>query len=1137
MPIHERIVRVFVSSTFHDMQVERDALVKRVFPELRLRCRSRQVEFIGVDLRWGITEEQSARGEVLPVCFAEIERCRPYFVALLGDRYGSSLDSISDAVLHRYSWVGSFRERSVTELEIRHAVIMTSHPVQRALFYFRTPGTTTKGLSARKKGCKEIASHAQQALKDDIRASGYPVRENCDSPEMLEKLILEDLWQAICDDFPEQLPVPVLEQRRTEHEAFAAARRRNYIARKKDFTRLDTCALGAGQPLAITGEAGGGKSALLANWIARFRAQHPDIPVVAHFTGASQEAAEPVALLRRLTEELSAIAGTTSETPAAWHSLTAGFPDQLAAAASKGPFVLVLDGLDQLSDAHNAPDLGWLPRHIPPNVRLIVSTLEGRALKAVSERGWPVMSLGPLLPGQRRRLITKYLKHHGRALSPSSVARITTDQKSANPLYLTVFMEELMVFGYYDRLSERIEHYLKAADTVELYELMLERIESDCDGVRPALTGDALGLLWASRGGLRENEIRDCLGTRKTPLPMAHWSPLFLALGEALIVREGRLTFFHDHLRRAVERRYLATTAKQRRMHSRLAMYFGKVEEVDRHLEEWPYQLFRSGARERLADCITTPEVFEALGADARLYELDRYWMALATRFDLVRACAEALARLVRDAAAPARVARYAQEVGRYLSHRGEFAAAETWLNDAGHRFEQAGEQHRAEHADLLRHLGTFLMHSGRAADAEPVLTQAVALLDDVFGAEFALSAVTLSLLAEVRRSLGQYQQSKADYQAALPRLEIALGPGHIHIATVRSNLAGLLLETGDFAGAEEMYRQSVAETERVLGPNHVQTAHILNNLASTLVHAGRPAEAEPLHRRAIEILTESVGPDNPYTLTTKATWAYALQALGRYQEAETVTRDVLAQRERLHGIDHPEVATTREYLAGLLAARGEYAEAEKIYLATLPALEATFGPAHRVTADCMIALAQLYHTQGKYPEAEPYYHKAIAAFDAHLGAAHLRTVNARMSLAHLLGSRGAVEEAATMYHQTMQTLEVTNNIRNAVYANCVIGYGIVLRKLGKLVEAESAIKRAIALYEELLGTEHAQTCIGLKTLADLYTEQDRLAEAETLLMRALDILEKALGPDHPHTISIAREPLERIRKRIAEKG
>lgn len=50
-PSHQRLVRVFVSSTFRDMHAERDELVKFVFPELRRRCRERAVEFVEVDLR------------------------------------------------------------------------------------------------------------------------------------------------------------------------------------------------------------------------------------------------------------------------------------------------------------------------------------------------------------------------------------------------------------------------------------------------------------------------------------------------------------------------------------------------------------------------------------------------------------------------------------------------------------------------------------------------------------------------------------------------------------------------------------------------------------------------------------------------------------------------------------------------------------------------------------------------------------------------------------------------------------------------------------------------------------------------------------------------------------------------------
>ncbi len=83
-----RVVRVFISSTFRDFGVERDLLMKRVFPELRRRARSRFVEVIGVDLRWGITEEESQKGDTLPICLREIERSRPYFIGLLGERYG-----------------------------------------------------------------------------------------------------------------------------------------------------------------------------------------------------------------------------------------------------------------------------------------------------------------------------------------------------------------------------------------------------------------------------------------------------------------------------------------------------------------------------------------------------------------------------------------------------------------------------------------------------------------------------------------------------------------------------------------------------------------------------------------------------------------------------------------------------------------------------------------------------------------------------------------------------------------------------------------------------------------------------------------------------------------------------------------
>ena len=86
-PPRKREVRVFISSTFRDLQEEREELVKRVFPRLRRLCEDRGVAWREVDLRWGVTEERAERGEVLPVCLTEIDRCRPYFIGILAERY------------------------------------------------------------------------------------------------------------------------------------------------------------------------------------------------------------------------------------------------------------------------------------------------------------------------------------------------------------------------------------------------------------------------------------------------------------------------------------------------------------------------------------------------------------------------------------------------------------------------------------------------------------------------------------------------------------------------------------------------------------------------------------------------------------------------------------------------------------------------------------------------------------------------------------------------------------------------------------------------------------------------------------------------------------------------------------------
>jgi WD40 repeat protein len=88
-----RTFRVFLSSTFNDFQLEREAFRQRVVPELRNLCRRNGADFQSVDLRWSISEEAGQGQRTMQICLAEVRRClsvtpRPNFVLLLGDRYG-----------------------------------------------------------------------------------------------------------------------------------------------------------------------------------------------------------------------------------------------------------------------------------------------------------------------------------------------------------------------------------------------------------------------------------------------------------------------------------------------------------------------------------------------------------------------------------------------------------------------------------------------------------------------------------------------------------------------------------------------------------------------------------------------------------------------------------------------------------------------------------------------------------------------------------------------------------------------------------------------------------------------------------------------------------------------------------------
>jgi hypothetical protein len=511
----KRVIRVFISSTFRDMMRERDLLVKQVFPELRRKCAKRFVTFTEVDLRWGITEEQSAEGQVLPLCLAEIERSRPYFLGLLGERYGWIPDSIRPEVVEREPWLKEhLHDRtSVTELEILHGVLNNPKMTGYAFFYFRDPAylddpslteSERRDLAERnipaeieKYGEAEAARRTEErkaklaALKQRIRDSGHPLVEPYANPEVLAEIVRKQFNDLIDSLYPEDQTPDPLTQERLSHEAhaknklFGCIERPVHMKALTDFAdRADT----GGQGLVLTGESGGGKTALLAAW-AR---ENPDDFLFQHYFGATPESASPEGFLHRLMGELKSRFGIHEEIPSDPEKLRDALPVWLAMTPRDVRIALVLDGLNQVQGGDADRRLRFLPRQFPPQVTVLASALPGPALDALRERGWTEYELPKATEEEADAMVAEYLRQigrfvdtEGRPIKTPLHDQIVAAPGSRNPLFLRTVLEELRQFGSFEKLPDRVAHYLEAADPKELFLRVIRRWQEDFDGRDP----------------------------------------------------------------------------------------------------------------------------------------------------------------------------------------------------------------------------------------------------------------------------------------------------------------------------------------------------------------------------------------------------------------------------------------------------------------------------------------------------------------------------------------------------------------------------------------------------------------------------------------------------------------------------
>jgi len=604
MPAEWKTVRVFISSTFRDMHAERDHLVKVVFPALRERLERHRIHLDDIDLRWGVTRDQAENDQVLALCLAEIERCKPYFLGLLGERYGWTPVTLPPDALARFPWIADAGGRSVTELEVLHGVLNTPTLCGRAFFYLRDPASLAavpEPIRCRVYAETDPDLAARLAdLKGRIRASGrpvmdpYPARWDArahDRPsrsdgrlvglEAFGERVRDQLWEAIRaeHDLPDAPAVPTagdpLAEEADSHERFMESRLRVHVPRGPLSDALLAFAAG-GDAVAclVTGPAGSGKSACLARFVADHRRTHPETLVVPHFVGAGPRSTDLRDVLRRLCHVFKARFGFPDDVPDEAAQLAVAFREFVGRVPADARALVVIDALDQLDETDRARELSWLPAAFPPHVKVVVSCVSDPgdtepALAALGRRELRRVRVPTLTDAEQRRIIREVPSLSAKTLDEGQVRLLASNPAAANPLFLLVALEELRGFAPYERLDERIAAFPRDGDAVTaLFGQVIDRLAEEFD---PRLVERVLTSLAAARRGLSERELQDLVAG------LDGAGDLFAVLRQLrpyLLRRAGLIDFYHRNLFKAVRERYLAAPEQRRQAHARLAGYF-----------------------------------------------------------------------------------------------------------------------------------------------------------------------------------------------------------------------------------------------------------------------------------------------------------------------------------------------------------------------------------------------------------------------------------------------------------------------------------------------------------------------------------------------------------------------------------
>jgi len=914
-------VRVFLSSTFQDMMPEREYLIKQIFPKLKKLCRSKGIDFTEVDLRWGITETDAEQGKVIEICLNEIDKSRPFFIGMIGKRYGWIPPYENSAgfkrMLENYNWIGKDIEDglSVTEMEVQYGALRNPAMKGNAFFYIRDDSIAPEDPDFNKKNDSDL--HRKLVLlKENLREQTIFPTIDYNSIEQLGDAIFDDLKQAIFGDEKKSKKLTEIDKVREKQLNFAKSFTEFYIPDDKINKKMNHFLSGwptvfnflfsHTNKLVLFGKAGNGKTALLANSIKKYYIDEEQIPLFFHFVEADEDHKKSGEIVKRIIDEINLLSPTSIYLKDIDFQNPAAILEKVFISVKK-KIVIVIDGLEKIKSHNFFSSLNWIPKNIPSNVKLLFSTNNKAILDSLKKIGFESFELNSLSKKQREDFITSYLDKFGKKLPPHIVNKIINDDISHHPYSLLLLLDELRIFGVFEELNDFIDNYLEARDAKELFIKLFERMEGDYEDEIKGLVGKILSIIALTNKGLTESEIIEL--TKSAPM---FWSPIYHSVEHFLYRNIGRLSIRDEDFLAAVKEKYLTDEIQVKKIHRSMADYFQSSGDKDRIFDELSYHLYEVNAFEELKNHLADIEIFmlfARLNPDA----LNKYLGELRSNFDLIKTFKDSILDYEQKPGVHSLdIASVADKIGTLVSQD-----AEDIVFFKEKSFQMIEKEYGENHIETAKPLSSLIDALIRLQDTEKFekySLKAFTLIGECEIRDMRFVSL-LSTMFQISKLMEEYEQAEVFVREEIALLETIWGGENLAMVDPYVKWAELLKTKGEFEDAITYCEKAIDIVERFGGSNHFSMFIPLDMIVEIYREQKMFDAALETVEFSIAAKIKSLGKNHLGVITSKVMKAGLLFELERIEEVEKILLENFEVSKKYLGLEHKLTQTNLSML------------------------------------------------------------------------------------------------------------------------------------------------------------------------------------------------------------------------------